>query len=52
MALSLATKDCVTVAKKAVKDIDQGNTKDASILLDGLKIQGTKLSKRAEDLAK
>lgn len=52
MALSLATKDCVTVAKTAVKEIDQGNTKDASILLDGLKIQGTKLSKRAEDLAK
>lgn len=54
MALSLATKgkDCVAVARKTVKEINQGKAKDASVKLDGLKKQGTKLAEEAEGLAK
>lgn len=54
MALSLVAKgkDCVAVARKTVKEINQGNVKDASIKLDGLKMHGTELAEQAKDLAK
>ena len=54
MALSLVAKgkDCVAVARKTVKEINQGNVKDASIKLDDLRMHGTELAEQAEDLAK
>jgi len=53
MALLIATKgkDCVAVARKTVKEINQGKAKDASVKLNGLKIQGTKLAEQTKDLA-
>ena len=39
------------MARKAVKEINQGKAKDASVKLGGLKIQGTELAELAKDLA-
>ena len=54
MALLLAKKgkDCVAVARKTVKEINQGKAKDAYVKLHDLKTHGTELAEQAEDLAK
>ena len=52
MTLSLAIKgkDCVAVARKTIKEINQGKAKDDSIKLDGLKIQGTELAEQERSM--
>ena len=54
MALPLHKKgkDCVAMARKTIKEINQGKAKDASVKLDGLKTQGTELAEQTKDLAK